>query len=169
MSATIRFKRRPTKKIYVGNVAIGGDAPINVQKVWANTETPVILMQQLLQIQRCVDAGADLMRVSTQRWKRPLRNCWDKKRVSIPLVPDIHFDHKSPLQWRMWYRTPAENPGNIGVIEKSKKWLQQHAIIILTDSYRVWMQARARKVTKKISRTDGWGDARIGDYATLIF
>ena len=63
MSAHNPIKRKLTRKIYVGNVAVGGDAPISVQSM-TNTDTCDI-DATVAQIQRCVDAGADLMRVST--------------------------------------------------------------------------------------------------------
>lgn len=63
MSTSAPINRRVTKKIYVGDVAIGGDAPISVQSM-TNTDTCDVAAT-VAQIERCVDAGADLMRVST--------------------------------------------------------------------------------------------------------
>jgi 4-hydroxy-3-methylbut-2-en-1-yl diphosphate synthase IspG/GcpE len=56
------IKRRPTRKIRVGSVYVGGDAPISVQSM-TNTETCDV-DATVAQIQRCADAGADIMRVS---------------------------------------------------------------------------------------------------------
>jgi len=56
------IKRRPTRKIRVGSVYVGGDAPISIQSM-TNTETCDVAAT-VAQIQRCVDAGADIMRVS---------------------------------------------------------------------------------------------------------
>ena len=59
------IKRRPTRKIRVGSVYVGGDAPISVQSM-TNTETCDV-DATVAQIERCVDAGADIMRVSVDR------------------------------------------------------------------------------------------------------
>ena len=56
------IKRRLTRKIRVGNVFVGGDAPITVQTM-TNTETCDV-DATVAQIQRCVNAGADIVRVS---------------------------------------------------------------------------------------------------------
>lgn len=56
------IKRRPTRKIRVGSVYVGGDAPISIQSM-TNTETCDV-DATVAQIQRCADAGVDIMRVS---------------------------------------------------------------------------------------------------------
>lgn len=114
------ISRRPTKKIYVGNVAIGGDAPISVQSM-TNTETCDV-EATVKQIQRCVDAGADLMRVSTPTMESVAAFGEIKKRVKVPLIADIHFDYKIALAVA---EAGADclriNPGNIGSDLKVKE------------------------------------------------
>ncbi|NDY59038.1 flavodoxin-dependent (E)-4-hydroxy-3-methylbut-2-enyl-diphosphate synthase, partial [Desulfovibrio sulfodismutans] len=95
MSAHNPIKRKLTKKIYVGNVAVGGDAPISVQSM-TNTDTCDV-DATVAQIQRCVDAGADLMRVSTPTMQSVKAFAAIKKQVSVPLVADVHFDYKIAL------------------------------------------------------------------------
>lgn len=95
MSAHNPIKRKLTKKIYVGNVAVGGDAPISVQSM-TNTDTCDI-DATVAQIQRCVDAGADLMRVSTPTMESVKAFAEIKRQVSVPLVADVHFDYKIAL------------------------------------------------------------------------
>lgn len=56
------IKRRPTRKIRVGSVYVGGDALISIQSM-TNTETCDV-DATVAQIQRCADVGADIMRVS---------------------------------------------------------------------------------------------------------
>ncbi len=105
--------RRPTKKIYVGNVAIGGDAPISVQSM-TNTDTCDVAAT-VAQIQRCVDAGADLMRVSTPTMDSVAAFAKIKKQVSVPLIADIHFDYKIALAVADAGADCLRiNPGNIG-------------------------------------------------------
>lgn len=109
--------RRPTRQIMVGNVAIGGDAPISVQSM-TNTDTCDVAAT-VAQIQRCVDAGADLMRVSTPTMDSVKAFGEIKKQVSVPLIADIHFDYKIALAVA---EAGADclriNPGNIGNEQK---------------------------------------------------
>lgn len=113
MSAHTPIKRRKTKKIYVGDVAIGGDAPISVQSM-TNTETCDV-QATLAQIQRCVDAGADMMRVSTPSMESVAAFAKIKQGSSVPLIADVHFDHKIAIAVA---EAGADclriNPGNIG-------------------------------------------------------
>ena len=114
------IKRKPTKKIYVGSVAVGGDAPISVQSM-TNTETCDV-EATVAQIQRCVDAGADFMRVSTPTMESVEAFSEIKKRVSVPMVADIHFDYKIALAVA---EAGADclriNPGNIGNEQKVRE------------------------------------------------
>ena len=113
MSTPSPIKRRKTKKIYVGDVAVGGDAPISVQSM-TNTDTCDV-EATVAQIQRCVDAGADMMRVSTPTMDTVAAFAEIKKRVDIPLIADVHFDYKIALAVA---EAGADclriNPGNIG-------------------------------------------------------
>lgn len=120
MSHHTPIKRRPTKKIYVGNVAIGGDAPISVQSM-TNTNTCDVAAT-VAQIQRCVDAGADLMRVSTPTMESVAAFGKIKKQVDIPLIADIHFDYKIALAVADAGADCLRiNPGNIGNDQKVRE------------------------------------------------
>lgn len=113
MSTSSPIKRRKTKKIYVGNVAVGGDAPISVQSM-TNTDTCDV-DATVAQIERCVDAGADMMRVSTPTMETVEAFAEIRKRSSVPLIADVHFDYKIALAVA---KAGADclriNPGNIG-------------------------------------------------------
>lgn len=113
MSHHSPITRRPTRKIHVGKVAIGGDAPISIQSM-TNTNTCDV-QATVAQIQRCVAAGADLMRVSTPTMESVQAFGEIKKQVDIPLIADIHFDYKIALAVA---EAGADclriNPGNIG-------------------------------------------------------
>lgn len=120
MSHHTPIKRRPTKKIYVGNVAIGGDAPISVQSM-TNTDTCDVAAT-VAQIQRCVEAGADLMRVSTPTMESVSAFGRIKKQVDIPLIADIHFDYKIALAVADAGADCLRiNPGNIGNDQKVRE------------------------------------------------
>ena len=122
------IKRRPTRKIRVGSVYVGGDAPISVQSM-TNTETCDV-DATVAQIQRCVDAGADIMRVSVPSMEAAEAFGAIRKRVSVPLVADIHFDHRIALAVADYGADCLRiNPGNIGcevnirkVVETAKKY-----------------------------------------------
>jgi (E)-4-hydroxy-3-methylbut-2-enyl-diphosphate synthase len=108
------IKRRLTRKIRVGKVFVGGDAPITVQTM-TNTETCDVAAT-VAQIQRCVNAGADIVRVSVPSMEAA--EAFGKIRLlvpDVPLVADIHFDHKIALAVAdMGVDCLRINPGNIG-------------------------------------------------------
>ena len=109
--------RRPSRQIMVGNVPVGGDAPITVQTM---TNTPTSDARATIdQIRRCEDAGADIIRVS----------CPDKdstealpaivRAARIPIVADIHFHYKRALEAAdAGVACLRINPGNIGSAER---------------------------------------------------
>src|SRR5690606_12549855 len=86
------IKRRHTRKIWVGSVPVGGDAPIAVQSM-TNTETCDV-DATVAQIQRLQDAGADIVRVSVPSMDAAEAFGKIKQRVQLPLVADIHFDYQ---------------------------------------------------------------------------
>ena len=107
------IKRRPTRKIRVGSVYVGGDAPISIQSM-TNTETCDVAAT-VAQIQRCADAGADIMRVSVPTMEAAAAFGEIRKQVTVPLVADIHFDYKIALAVADFGADCLRiNPGNIG-------------------------------------------------------
>ena len=114
------IKRRPTRQIMVGHVAIGGNAPISVQSM-TNTNTCDV-DATVAQIRRCMDAGADLMRVSTPTMESVEAFAQIKKQVNIPLIADIHFDYKIALAVAdVGADCLRINPGNIGNDQKVRE------------------------------------------------
>ncbi|MBV1920485.1 MAG: flavodoxin-dependent (E)-4-hydroxy-3-methylbut-2-enyl-diphosphate synthase [Pseudomonadales bacterium] len=107
------IKRRKSRQIMVGNVPVGGDAPISVQSM-TNTETTDVeaTVGQIIGLE---NAGVDIVRVSVPSMDAAEAFGHIKTRVNVPLIADIHFDHKIAL-------AVAEhgvdclriNPGNIG-------------------------------------------------------
>lgn len=101
----------------VGNVPVGGDAPVSVQTM-TNTDTCDV-DATVAQVQRCVAAGADIVRISVPSMDAADAFGKIRQQVSVPLVADIHFDHRIAL-------AVAEkgadclriNPGNIGSDDK---------------------------------------------------
>ena len=105
--------RRKSRQIFVGDVAIGGDAPIAVQSM-TNTDTCDV-DATLAQIQSIADAGADLVRVSVPTMEAAEAFKAIKHQANIPLITDIHFDYKIALKVAEYGADCLRiNPGNIG-------------------------------------------------------
>ncbi|MEP5566912.1 MAG: flavodoxin-dependent (E)-4-hydroxy-3-methylbut-2-enyl-diphosphate synthase, partial [Halioglobus sp.] len=114
------IKRRESRKIYVGDVAVGGDAPISVQSM-TNTETCDVAAT-VAQVQAIADAGADIVRVSVPSMDAAEAFRKIRAQVSVPLVADIHFDHKIALKVAEYGVDCLRiNPGNIGRDDKVRE------------------------------------------------
>jgi len=114
------IKRRQSRTIFVGKVPVGGDAPISVQRM-TNTETCDV-DATVKQIQSIADAGADIVRVSVPSMEAAEAFRHIRARVDVPLVADIHFDHKIALAVAEYGVDCLRiNPGNIGRMEKVRE------------------------------------------------
>ncbi|MBO9430536.1 flavodoxin-dependent (E)-4-hydroxy-3-methylbut-2-enyl-diphosphate synthase [Sulfitobacter sp. R18_1] len=105
--------RRKSRQIMVGNVPVGGDAPITVQTM-TNTLTTDIAAT-IAQVQAAADAGADIVRVSVpdEDSSKALREIVPE--VSVPIVADIHFHYKRGIEAAEAGAACLRiNPGNIG-------------------------------------------------------
>ena len=113
----VDIQRRISRQINVGNVAVGGSAPITVQSM-TNTETSDI-DATCTQIQQLADAGADLVRVSVPDCHAAEAFATIRQRSSVPLIADIHFDYTIALQvLESGVDCLRINPGNIGREER---------------------------------------------------
>jgi (E)-4-hydroxy-3-methylbut-2-enyl-diphosphate synthase len=107
------IKRRKSRQIMVGNVPVGGGAPISVQSM-TNTETCDVAAT-VAQIQRLAAVGADIVRVSVPSLEAADAFRLIRERVNLPLVADIHFDYKIALKVAGYGVDCLRiNPGNIG-------------------------------------------------------
>jgi (E)-4-hydroxy-3-methylbut-2-enyl-diphosphate synthase len=107
------IKRRKSRQIMVGNVAVGGDAPISVQSM-TNTDTCDVAAT-VRQIRALEAVGADIVRVSVPDMEAAEAFGEIKKQVQVPLVTDIHFDYKIALRVaELGADCLRINPGNIG-------------------------------------------------------
>lgn len=105
--------RRKSRQIMVGNVPVGGSAPISVQSM-TNTETCDV-GATVGQIQALQQAGADIVRVSVPSMEAAEAFRLIKQQVTVPLVADIHFDYKIALKVAEYGVDCLRiNPGNIG-------------------------------------------------------
>ena len=106
------IKRRKSRQIMVGDVPVGGDAPISVQSM-TNTSTADVAAT-VAQINSIQQAGADIVRVSVPSLDEAEAFGEIRKQVNIPLVADIHFDHKIALRVAdLGVDCLRINPGNI--------------------------------------------------------
>jgi (E)-4-hydroxy-3-methylbut-2-enyl-diphosphate synthase len=107
----------------VGNVPVGGDAPISVQTM-TNTVTTDI-RGTIAQIQAAADAGADIVRVSVpdQDSSRALKDI--VKESPVPIVADIHFHYKRGIEAAEAGAACLRiNPGNIGSADRVREVIQ---------------------------------------------
>ncbi|MEP1612540.1 MAG: flavodoxin-dependent (E)-4-hydroxy-3-methylbut-2-enyl-diphosphate synthase [Roseobacter sp.] len=112
--------RRTSRQIMVGNVPVGGDAPITVQTM-TNTLTTDI-KATIDQINAATDAGADIVRVSVpdESSSRALKEI--VREVSVPIVADIHFHYKRGIEAAQSGAACLRiNPGNIGDEKRVKE------------------------------------------------
>ena len=117
------IKRRKTRKIKVGNVEIGGDAPISVQSMTNTLTTDV--NATVKQVNELSEAGADIVRVSCPDQDSSLALKKIFKHVDVPLVADIHFHYKRAIEAaNSGANCLRINPGNIGSKEKVKEILK---------------------------------------------
>lgn len=106
--------RRPSRKVYVGKVAVGGDAPIRVQSM-CDTDTRDV-DATVAQIHRLEEAGCELIRVAVPDRKAAAVLHQIKSRINIPLIADIHFDYELALaSIDQGVDKVRINPGNIFV------------------------------------------------------
>lgn len=107
------IKRKKTRQIMVGNVPVGGNAPISIQTM-TNTDTCDVAAT-VAQIKQVQDAGADIVRVSVPSQEAAEAFGKIRQQVDVPLVADIHFDYRIALRVaELGVDCLRINPGNIG-------------------------------------------------------
>lgn len=123
------FKRKLTKKVKVGNLYIGGDAPISIQTM-TKTKTADV-KATVAQVHSCYNAGADIIRITVNDEKAAdAMKSICSECPNIPIVADIHFNHIFALKAiEAGVAKVRINPGNIGsndrvreVLEKAKEF-----------------------------------------------
>src|SRR5579883_1223509 len=112
--------RRRCRKIHVGKVPVGGDAPISVQSM-TNTVTSDV-PATVAQIRRAQSAGADIVRVSCPDQESALALKDIVRAVDVPIVADIHFHYRRAIEAAESGAACLRiNPGNIGSNERVKE------------------------------------------------
>ncbi|WP_029625018.1 flavodoxin-dependent (E)-4-hydroxy-3-methylbut-2-enyl-diphosphate synthase [Sphingomonas sp. PAMC 26605] len=114
------INRRQSRQIMVGNVPVGGDAPVTVQTM---TNTPTDDVRATIdQIRRCEDAGVDIIRVSCPDVESTAALKQIVRASRVPIVADIHFHYKRALEAADAGAACLRiNPGNIGSASRVKE------------------------------------------------
>ena len=112
MQIKLQNRRRKTINVQVGNIFIGSDYPIRVQTM-ANTSTNDI-DASVDQARRCIEAGAELLRFTTQgiREVESLREIHAQVLTAVPLVADVHFNSEVADAAAQVVEAVRVNPGN---------------------------------------------------------
>ena len=109
----MNIQRRKTRRLVIGTVPVGNGAPIAIQSM-TNTDTRDT-EATVRQIRRLERAGCEIIRVGVPSMDAARNLNSIKKRIRIPLVADIHFDHRLALEaLRQGADGLRLNPGNIG-------------------------------------------------------
>src|SRR6201996_7609234 len=117
------IRRRPSRKIRVGSVEVGGDAPITVQSM-TNTLT-ADAGATIDQIRQLEEAGADIVRVSCPDEASTAAFGAIVKAAKVPLVADIHFHYKRAIEAaKAGAACLRINPGNIGSADRVREVIQ---------------------------------------------
>lgn len=123
-SFPINYPRRHSRPVFVGDIQIGGDAPVSVQTM-TKTKTADV-KATLEQIARCKDAGVDIVRITVNDKAAAEAFGEIVKKTTVPIVADIHFNHVFAL---MAIEAGAAkvriNPGNIGSKDRIKQVLDK--------------------------------------------
>lgn len=114
------INRRKSKQISIGDVKIGGDAPISVQSM-CNTDTRDV-QKTLAQISELTEAGCELIRLAVLNKEAASAIKELVKQSKVPLIADIHFDYRLAIECiNNGIQALRLNPGNIGNLENIKK------------------------------------------------
>ena len=144
------MKRNETRQIKIGNLYIGGQNKVVIQSM-CNIKTEKYL-EVSKQINECAKLGAEMMRVSVMDENDALAIKEIKKRISIPLVADIHFDYRlALLAMENGVDKIRINPGNIGDIENVKKVVEM---------------AKEKHIPIRIGVNSGSLDKEVHDYSS---
>ena len=141
-----KYKRRKSKKLFVGSVPIGDDAPVAIQSM-TTTDTRDV-KSTLSQIKVLAEAGCDIVRVAVPDKEAASKLSEIKSRSPVPLIADIHFDWRLALEAiRQGIDALRLNPGNIGEHTRVKE---------------VVTAAKERKIPIRIGVNAGSLDAKWG-------
>jgi (E)-4-hydroxy-3-methylbut-2-enyl-diphosphate synthase len=111
----MKNSHRKTREVLVGNIGIGGDNPVRVQTM-TNTDT-LDIDASVAQVLECIEAGAELVRLTTQTPKHAkalgeIKKKLEKQGCTVPLIADIHFLPEAAFEALKHADKVRLNPGN---------------------------------------------------------
>lgn len=113
----VKAIRRRSRKVWVGDVPVGGDAPVSVQTM-TKTKTSDV-SATVAQIRRAADEGCDIVRVTVNDKQAAAAMADIVRQSPLPIVADIHFNHIFALEAiKAGVAKVRINPGNIGSIDR---------------------------------------------------
>ena len=114
------MERMKTRQVKIGNVTIGGDAPIAIQSM-TNTKTEDVAAT-VAQIKELTAAGCEIIRCAVPTMEAAKALAEIKKKIEIPLVADIHFDYRLAIAAMENGADKIRiNPGNIGSMDRVRE------------------------------------------------
>jgi len=126
MHPALTITRRPTRQISIGSVAVGANAPISVQTM-TKTDTRDVAAT-VAQIRDIENAGGDIVRLAVIDEEAARALGAIRRQVRIPLIADIHFNHKLALiALDAGIDGLRINPGNIGSLDRVREVVQAAA------------------------------------------
>ena len=171
------FTRKDTRRVMVGDVPVGGGAPISVQSMTTTDTTDVeATLDEILRLQ---DVGCDIIRVSTP--SRASVAALEKimPQTTVPIVADIHFDHSVALLVAdIGIAKLRINPGNIGGPAKAECYVLGalsrkeripgfgHAVYRTEDPRAVVLRGYAERLSERIGDTPWFEIAKEVERAT---
>ena len=118
------IERKPTQQVFVGDIPIGGGSPIPVQSM--TTTKTYNLDATLKEVERLEEAGCQIIRITVPDQKSADTLKEIKKRMTVPLVADIHFNYRMALEAVDAGADKIRiNPGNIGNKDRVKAVLEK--------------------------------------------
>lgn len=118
----MHITRRRTRQIVVGTVKVGGDAPVSVQSMCStDTRDTKATIEQIRQLEA---VGCELIRVAVPDEEAAAALPVIKAAMTVPLIADIHFDHRLALKAAEIVDCVRINPGNIGAWWKVEEVLK---------------------------------------------
>ena len=124
----LKFSRRKTREVMVGNVGIGSDYPIRVQSMITSDtrDTPACVAEVLA----LAEAGCEIVRITAQTkiYAANLENIAREVRAAgctVPLVADIHFKPDAAMEAAKWVEKIRVNPGNY--VDKKKFEIREYS------------------------------------------
>ena len=111
----LAYRRRPTRPVAVGDVLVGGDAPVRIQSMCTSETWDV--ERVLLEMHSLAEVGCELVRVTVPTRRDlgalpEIRRRMEAEGIRMPLIADIHFNPKLALECVPYVDKVRINPGN---------------------------------------------------------